>query len=564
MRLLRLFLFGLFFFYPLYWTSQFVLYALPGLLRAVFLYQHLRLLDVTLLRATAVASDPSAGIIESTRLELLVAALTVAGLVYLFRWHRHLAGAVGIALLGQAALQPFLRAFFFLEAAGPGVVLAALVAFGVLCAGLLQILKRTVTGGFGNRLACLGVLIVLPEVIFWALLRLRYAFFEWRFSAVILGPLLLAALLACAAAGRRELSAAVPRAVEILAGATLTVFFVAGITLTGRAIDGKRLTAMHAAIDALPEAPPDAPYPKVFFQRGANFTAEYPDFYGTEGAREMLKKLPAYGVNAIALVPYGFASHDEPRVGGWDTRWESDDGVRQLARLAHALGMKVLLKPQLWLNRGNPSDLVFRAPSKRAQWFARYQVFLEHYANLAKEIHADVLCIGVELAKMTEHEADWRRLIARARELYPGPLTYAANYGVEFERIAFWDALDYIGLDEYYPLPDDLSADALVLKIEQVQRKFARPVIFTEAGFASTAEANRRPWQESGQTVDLELQVRCFEVLLRAFYDKPWFEGIYWWKVGTNGYGGPKDGSHTPWNKPAMTVIQRWYVHSSR
>ena len=33
-----------------------------------------------------------------------------------------------------------------------------------------------------------------------------------------------------------------------------------------------------------------------------------------------------------------------------------------------------------------------------------------------------------------------RELIARARELYPGPLVYAAIQGPEFETIRFWDA----------------------------------------------------------------------------------------------------------------------------
>lgn len=60
----------------------------------------------------------------------------------------------------------------------------------------------------------------------------------------------------------------------------------------------------------------------------------------------------------------------------------------------------------------------------------------------------------------------------------------------------------------------------------------------------------------------MEDQARCYEAVFNAFWSKPWFKGIYWWKIGTNGFGGPEDGSHTPWRKPAMEVVKRWYTRS--
>ena len=153
---------------------------------------------------------------------------------------------------------------------------------------------------------------------------------------------------------------------------------------------------------------------------------------------------------------------------------------------------------------------------------------------------------------------------ARARKLYKGPLVYAATQGPEFEGIKFWDALDYIGLNNYYPLPDDLSTAAVVQKVETVQRKFQKPVIFPEAGFASLKAPHRAPWDETPRELSPSDQARCYEAVLRAFYTKPWFHGVYWWKVGTNGYGGMHDGSHTPWGKPAMDVVARWYKDGGR
>ena len=75
---------------------------------------------------------------------------------------------------------------------------------------------------------------------------------------------------------------------------------------------------------------------------------------------------------------------------------------------------------------------------------------------------------------------------------------------------------------------------------------------------------NREPWDETPRKLSPEDQARCYDAVFQAFYTKPWLQGIYWWKVGTNGYGGPGDGSHTPWGKPAMDVVKKWYTDGRR
>lgn len=304
---------------------------------------------------------------------------------------------------------------------------------------------------------------------------------------------------------------------------------------------------------------------RPFFHKGVNFTAERPDVYRSERAAAMLGELAEHGVNAIAIVPYGFSRRDEPQVRFGGRRiWETEESIERIAREAHERGLKVMLKPQIWVRRGFPGDLDFSSAAERKAWFDQYRLFVEYYAKLAARIRADVFCVGVEFSRLTRHEREWRALIARARQLYRGPLTYGANWGEEFETLRFWDALDYIGLNQYYPLPDDLSTDRVVAKVEAVHRKFRKPVIFTEAGFASLENPHREPWAETPRRLSPEDQARCYEAILRAFYDKPWFHGVYWWKVGSNGYGGLDDGSHTPWRKPAMEVVARWYLGGER
>jgi hypothetical protein len=278
----------------------------------------------------------------------------------------------------------------------------------------------------------------------------------------------------------------------------------------------------------------------------------------------MLERLKEYGVNSVALVPYGFSRRGEAVVRFGGGGWERDECIEAVAKVAHELGFKVLLKPQLWVHPGFPGDLDFPDPADRQEWFRQYRLYIEHQSELASRIHADVFSVGVELQKLTRYEEQWRQIIAAARKIYNGPLTYGATQGPEFEGIRFWDALDYIGLNNYYPLPDDLSTTAIAAKVEAVSRKYGRRVLLTETGFSSYQAPHREPWDETPRKLAPDDQAHCYEAIFKAFYGKPWLEGIYWWKVGTNGYGGPTDGSHTPWGKPAMEVLKRWYRNGGR
>ena len=298
----------------------------------------------------------------------------------------------------------------------------------------------------------------------------------------------------------------------------------------------------------------------AFFHKGVNFTAEHPDNYDSPAAARLLASLCDYGVNSIALVPYGFTPHSRPEVRfGGPNIMERDEGIVYMARVARENGLRVFLKPQIWVGHGWPGDLDFATPAERTQWFRAYRPFLVHYAQLAAQIKASLFCVGVEFSKLARESAEWRSLAAEARRHFSGPLTYAATQGAEFESIDFWDALDFIGLNNYYPLPDSLDHSAPLAKIETVQRRFKKPVLFPEAGCASIANAHRAPWSENTPPVSLDAQSRYYDSLCRAFFTKPWFAGLYFWKIGTNGAGGPQDTSHTPWRKPVMDILKRWY-----
>jgi hypothetical protein len=226
----------------------------------------------------------------------------------------------------------------------------------------------------------------------------------------------------------------------------------------------------------------------------------------------------------------------------------------------------VTLKPQLWA-RGFTGDIAFDDTADFERWFEHYRRWVLHYARLAELHRVDLLVIGTELGGVSGREAAWRGLIADVRRVYSGLLTYAANWDGEFEALPFWDALDTLGLNMYFPLAaanetpqhDSPRVQELVKKIGALARRHNKKVLFTEVGYPSTAKAAVEPWTEDGGSLSVELQSQCYETVFEAFSPQPWFAGLYWWKWPSHGRGSPHEGNYSPLGKPALDVVERWY-----
>jgi len=554
--------------YPTYWSMTCLLRGAPALINVAFFGRQLALFECSF-RGVRAATFPAPlvdgftpNLRQAERDPLLITVPLMVTVILLslrmpVRW-RPLYGFC-LATAGWIGLAPWLSRWAFPGTLNAPVVIALLFFFVLQVFGLYWLLGWKTNCSVWLRTLHLVVSWVFPLSALAVLLGQRFYWppYLWQFSLGAAAALISA--VASKPVQKMQVSLALPswRSVGACTLASLSLFGLLK-SFGSSTSAGSAPQVQRPFLSKMQELLAGKPYEQLFFQKGVNFTAEWPETYGSNGALHTLARLPGYGVNAIALVPFGFMRQGstEVRLGG---SWESDSGIEQVAAFAHSLGIRVMLKPQIWVRPGYPGDLKFVSEAERGTWFAGYQRFLEHYAGLANRIHADLLCVGVEFARLTRHEAQWRRLIARARELYPGPLVYAANAGEEFENLRFWDALDYIGLDNYYSLPDDLNVSAIVEKVEEVHRRYRRPVIFTEVGFSSLAAPQRQPWDETPRRLSTEEQARCYEVVFQAFYRKPWFQGMYWWKVGSNGYGGTQDGTHTPWGKPAMEVVSRWY-----
>ncbi len=299
-----------------------------------------------------------------------------------------------------------------------------------------------------------------------------------------------------------------------------------------------------------------------------------------------LERLRDLGARHLVLVPFGFQPRiDLPEIRhNPESRWysESDAGIRDLARQADSLGMAVVLKPHVWVGRGdggeqNWSAIRFETEQAWTQWEAQYRDFVMHYARLSTEIGAPLFCIGTELASAARaRPAFWRSLIAEVREVYPGKLTYAANWYEEYEHITFWDALDYIGIQAYFPLGKAENPERRAFREQwkahcaallRLHREVNRPILFTEIGYRSVSYAAAEPWrwpsrEEQDQIEpDEALQASLYRAFFESVWKEPWFAGAILWKWYPENR--PDPARHrldfTPQDKQAEHVIGAWF-----
>lgn len=254
------------------------------------------------------------------------------------------------------------------------------------------------------------------------------------------------------------------------------------------------------------------------------------------------------------------------RFGGSRT-WENDESLAAVTQQAHALGMKVMLKLHVRGRGELPMQTWTEAEWQR--WFDDYGRFVEHYARIARDTNADAFCIGNEQKVASRREREWRALIARARAVYKGPVTYGANFDEVFD-VPFWDALDWIGVSGYFPFVPDAtpSREALtdawqpiLAKLEALSRKQRKPVLFTEIGYRSVNGAAWRQWEiPRDAPANADAQRVAYEAFFETVWPREWVLGAYPWKWFSYPDHGDANGNDYDFeHKPAAEVIRRAY-----
>lgn len=257
--------------------------------------------------------------------------------------------------------------------------------------------------------------------------------------------------------------------------------------------------------------------------------------------------------------------------------------LTQIVAKAHSKGIKVLFRPCIDPDWSNPATKgTWRGQIGRkfsaaewAVWFNNYEPFIVAQARLASGAGADMFSVGMEYIDMSNQEAGYRSVIAAAKSVYSGPITYCANHGQE-HNIKFWDAVDQIGVDAYYtldgsntsPTVDDLvkAWSPIAQQLESLSTQWNRPLFFAEIGFCSSTGTNSNPagCGGDGAPLNLQAQANAYSAFFQALWGQDWFSGVFWWAWNTDtSNGGPSDTGFSPNGKPAASVMKQYYSQLS-
>lgn len=273
--------------------------------------------------------------------------------------------------------------------------------------------------------------------------------------------------------------------------------------------------------------------------------------YGTEYTERLLDHLAGMGVNWISITPFGRIWSLDSTTIQMDFEEPYEDNraaLRRMIEQAHARGMKVLVIPHLWVETSGWRGEI--DPGSAEGW-TRYQEsyrrFVIAWARDAASVGADAFSIGVECKSWSGRFGGyWRRLIGEVRSVFPGLLTYSANWD-EAENVVFWDLLDLVGINAFYPLADHdgatdaeyiVGAERIVASVRDTAERLAMPVLFVEVGYTTRADAAVEPWLWPDDMTDVRIdeheQARALDATFRAFLPHDWFAGFFVWRYYAN------------------------------
>ncbi|MDB3906855.1 hypothetical protein N9355_05255 [Crocinitomicaceae bacterium] len=277
----------------------------------------------------------------------------------------------------------------------------------------------------------------------------------------------------------------------------------------------------------------------------------------------------------VSLVPYGFTARGDAKVqygSGYQWWGETEEGTISIATSAHAVGQKVMIKPHVWVvGDGWPGDFDLDNEEDWKIWEDSYRKYILTFAKVADSVDAELFCIGTEYrSPAKKREAFWRQLIKEVKEIYDGPLTYAANWD-NYEFVKFWDDLDYIGIDGYFPVSKEQQPSFEIIKtgwdgvtqnLKKYSEKWDRKIIFTEYGFKSSEYNVSGMQDDKTKVANMENQFNGYRAFFETIWKEDFFAGGFLWKwtfFPSEKNSGPKNARYTPQGKPAFGLIRDVY-----
>lgn len=294
--------------------------------------------------------------------------------------------------------------------------------------------------------------------------------------------------------------------------------------------------------------------------------------YGTRTARYTLERLRELGVNTIGILLDGRMKNGASSevIGPSSSELIA---ARQALDEARELGLATILVPHIYINDGTwRGDIKFHSSSDERAWWKSYSEFINTSAELAQASGSSVLSVGVELKSLSDQAQSHQfmaRLVTDIRGVYSGQLTYSANWD-EAENVLFWDLVDLVGVNGYYPLEPDPEAGAAKVanRLSKLARAAGKEVMVLEVGYRSSPDSHKQPWEWPEQIqpkVDEAAQARAWDAVLKHWLPAHRVRGLIVWVIPTDPDDPASEPKHgfNPLNKQAEYVLRKHFLGSA-
>ncbi len=262
--------------------------------------------------------------------------------------------------------------------------------------------------------------------------------------------------------------------------------------------------------------------------------------WGDPAMLDALREMKQLGVNAVALHPYAGVHRDGAVT--WQPAQEIGFLLRAIA-YTKSEAVQLYWVPHLahWGSFDWRGSIEFNDEAAWQKFFSTYQAFIVNQASFAQRHGAQGFAVGLEYERTMHREADWRRVIAAVRKVYHGPIVYVANWD-GLEQVRFWDAVDLIGVQGYFPLApkgaDPTEAElyaaweAPLARLRALSSRYGKRILFSEIGYPRGPEAASKPWvpEVSAEPALLALRARLMRTALKRLEQEPQVVGMFWWK----------------------------------
>ena len=153
-------------------------------------------------------------------------------------------------------------------------------------------------------------------------------------------------------------------------------------------------------------------------------------------------------------------------------------------------------------------------------------------------------------------------------------MVYAANWD-DYQKVPFWDELDYIGVDAYFPLVNEKTPSIKSLKKawKPVRNKLwgfsvmkNKPILFTEFGYLTVDNCAHQTWELEKVIneckINQQAQANALQALFETFYGEEFWAGGFIWKWFPEGQGheGYPAKDYTPQGKLAENILRDFYL----